>query len=200
MRDGPNEPASCIVLVHDITNHKMLSARLDHETTHDALTGLPNRLFLMRRIAELLARRTDAFALAFIDLDHFKEVNDTLGHHAGDDALRTAAQRLSAAVRPIDTVARLHGDEFAVLFEHIGSNEREEAVDAVVARIGSALVFAVESATRTIQLTASIGFVRDGLRYPDSTALLNDADSAMYRSKVAGRNMATAFEDVNASL
>jgi diguanylate cyclase (GGDEF)-like protein len=198
VRGAPNEAVSSIVLVHDITSHKMLTARLDHETNHDALTGLSNRVAFMRRIEALIAGRTEPFAVAFIDLDHFKAVNDTLGHHAGDAALRTVAQRLTSVVRPNDLVARLHGDEFAAILTDVGDGSAW-AVDSVVARIGAALVFTVEGPGTSVGLSASIGYVRDGRSYSDASALLHDADSAMYRSKVGGRNLVSAFEDLKAA-
>jgi diguanylate cyclase (GGDEF)-like protein len=193
--DVAGEETSAILLVHDITEHKTLTAQLDHEVLHDALTGLPNRVFFMRRIESFMRLRSDRFAVVFIDLDNFKAVNDGLGHHIGDETLQEAARRLSSAVRPIDFVARLHGDEFAVVLSDIGADNGAE-LGAVVDRIRAALTFVIETPNAPIRLSASIGYVSDGRPYRDAETLLRDADSAMYDSKLAGRDRATVYERV----
>jgi diguanylate cyclase (GGDEF)-like protein len=180
-----NDEVSAIVLVHDITEHKTLNARLDYETLHDALTDLPNRVHFIRRV-RAMTRTGEGFAVAFIDLDRFKLVNDTLGHQVGDKVLQLAARRLSAAVRPIDFVARLHGDEFAVMFCVSDSTDVGE-IDAIVERLHDALEMSIETPTTPIRISASIGCVRDGASYRDPEALLHDADSAMYRAKITKR-------------
>jgi diguanylate cyclase (GGDEF)-like protein len=185
-----DDAASAMLLVHDITEHKLLNAQLDHETLHDALTALPNRIHFIRHVTALVEAGHEQFAVVFVDLDHFKLVNDTLGHHAGDATLRRAARQLVDALRPTDFAARLHGDEFAVVVR--GADH--EHVDTVVARIRTALNFAVETGPNAIQISASIGFVRDGASYADPETLLRDADAAMYRSKSSGRDRATAHD------
>jgi diguanylate cyclase (GGDEF)-like protein len=193
VRGGLEDPVSAVVLVHDITEHKTLNARLDHETLHDALTGLPNRVQFIRRLGALIDK-AERFAVVFVDLDGFKGVNDALGHRAGDEVLRTAAFRLSSAVRPVDLVARLHGDEFAVILRDMWIEDDSTEIEDIVDRLRAALSFAIDSPTEPLHISASIGYVRDGASYRDAERLLHDADSAMYRSKLGGRNRATAFE------
>ncbi|KAB2926938.1 MAG: diguanylate cyclase [Dechloromonas sp.] len=161
---------------------------LDHLASHDSLTGLPNRRLFLDRLAQALARsrRTgEPLALLFIDLDHFKEINDRLGHGAGDVVLRTVAERMVAEVREIDTVARLGGDEFIILLD--ATEDR-----AVIAKIAGALLTVladpVAVAGEAVVIGGSIGisgYPRDG-----STAIeiIAAADKAMYRAKHEGRN------------
>jgi len=195
---GPDEVMSAIVLVHDITELKTVNARLDHETLHDVLTGLPNRVYFVRRLDAMIRARDERFAVAFIDLDHFKQVNDSLGHHAGDELLQLAAHRLAAAVRPSDFVARLHGDEFAVLIVTALPDSNE--IDAIIARLHDALELSVETPTTPIRISASIGYVGDGASYLDPEQLLRDADCAMYRSKMDGRDRATVYAPAMSTL
>lgn len=193
VRDEPGDPVSAIILVHDVTEHKQLNARLDHETLHDSLTALPNRVHFVRRLAAAIAAG-DPFAVVFIDLDGFKTVNDTHGHHAGDDVLRLTAQRLAATVRPTDFVARLHGDEFAVMIGDVRADPTGSEIDDIVGRIHAALDLRIDAAVPAIRITASIGYVRDGTSYDDPEALLRAADDTMYRSKRDGRGRVTAHE------
>lgn len=155
---------------------------LGHSATHDPLTGLPNRTLLSDRLAQAMAKRRrdhNEPALALIDLDGFKRVNDELGHQAGDDLLVLVAQRLSASVREGDTVARLSGDEFVVLFDELGSDAE---YTSVAARLEGALDAPMTVAGSTLSVRASMGFVRaepGELGY----ALLGRADAAMYAAK-----------------
>jgi diguanylate cyclase (GGDEF)-like protein len=193
VRGGSNDTVSAVVLVHDITEHKTLNARLDHETLHDALTGLPNRVQFIRRLSAMIGKG-ERFAVVFVDLDGFKAVNDALGHQAGDQVLRLAGYRLSTAVRPADLVARLHGDEFAVIIRDICVDDGSGEIEDIVGRLRLALDLSVDTPTTPLRVSASIGYVRDGATYRDAERLLHDADSAMYRSKINGRNRATAYE------
>jgi GGDEF domain-containing protein len=165
---GSNDTVSAVVLVHDITEHKALNARLDHETLHDALTGLPNRVQFIRRLSAIIGKG-ERFAVVFV-------------------------YRLSTAVRPADLVARLHGDEFAVIIRDICVEDGSGEIEDIVGRLRLALDLSVDTPTTPLRVSASIGYVRDGATYRDAERLLHDADSAMYRSKINGRNRATAHE------
>jgi diguanylate cyclase (GGDEF)-like protein/PAS domain S-box-containing protein len=171
----------------DVTRRKEVEDQLVYQAFHDALTGLANRQLFADRVEQALRRsgRTgDDVAVLFLDLDGFKNVNDSLGHAAGDDLLREVADRLGAAVRSSDTVARLGGDEFAVLLEQ-RRGPIEEAV-IVADRILGALATPVVVEGQTMSVGASVGI---SLGSVESTAasLLRDADVAMYRAKAAGR-------------
>ncbi|MDX9837963.1 MAG: diguanylate cyclase [Azoarcus sp.] len=156
--------------------------------TFDAVTGLPNRYMLMDRLDHALAtaRRTNTtVAVMYIDLDHFKAVNDTLGHHAGDQLLKQAGERIRRAVRRSDTVARLGGDEFVVVLASVDS---AEGAEHVALNVLSALEEPFSLGARTAAISASIGVtVHPGNDLPTED-LLRQADLAMYQAKTGGRN------------
>jgi len=154
---------------------------------HDALTELPNRAMLLERLrqASSLARRQGRrIALLFVDLDQFKNINDTLGHGTGDALLRSVAQRLRASVREEDLVARLGGDEFCVLLEGI---ESPEAAGAVAEKLLQSLAAPHPVGDRTLDTGASIGIACQPEDGEDVETLLMNADIAMYRAKTSGR-------------
>jgi diguanylate cyclase (GGDEF)-like protein len=153
---------------------------------HDALTGLPNRLLLLERLdhAVLRGRRSGKLAaVLFADLDHFKIVNDLYGHSVGDELLVMVARRLTAALRPGDTLARLSGDEFVILCEELDSAEE---AGAIAARIGAAIGEPFILTGAEVVVTASIGIAFTGQHEGASAQLLDDADVAMYQAKRAG--------------
>lgn len=161
---------------------------LQHLAQHDMLTGLPNRRFLQERLAQALAqaqRGKRTLALLFIDLDRFKDINDSLGHEAGDAVLVALAQRLQSSTRAADTVARMGGDEFVVLVD--APSDRAHIV-AIAEKLLHALQQDVAWQGHTLQVGASIGISR----FPDdgetAQEMLAHADRAMYRVKAAGRN------------
>jgi diguanylate cyclase (GGDEF)-like protein len=161
-----------------------------HRADHDPLTGLPNRATLSSRLKHALQRvkRADyTVAVLFIDLDNFKQINDSLGHNAGDELLRTIAARIDDDLRPGDTVARFGGDEFVALCEDIGGPE--EAMD-VAERLRAALAEPVPLATGVVTVTASIGVALPDRPDRSAEALLQAADRAMYEAKAAGRDAA----------
>ncbi|OPF72612.1 GGDEF domain-containing protein [Streptomyces antioxidans] len=180
----------------DVTERVRLQAQLQHNAEHDPLTDLPNRALFTRRVAHAVAgrRRTDAgTAVLFIDLDGFKAVNDTVGHHAGDELLVQAARRLQESVRSGsgDCAARLGGDEFAALILGNGEGEagtREQRIMEIADRLRLRLSqpYRVESGTE-VRVAASIGvaFAEPGT---SPGALMRNADLAMYRAKAAGKN------------
>jgi diguanylate cyclase (GGDEF)-like protein/PAS domain S-box-containing protein len=174
-------------IIHDITERKQEEARLEHDALHDPLTGLPNRVLFMDRL-EQVVRRSErepepSFALLFLDLDGFKEVNDTLGHDAGDEVLRRTGELLRSCVRAHDTVARLGGDEFVVLLDGIESvREATHVADRMIDALGQPY----RLRDRPFAISPSIGVTwpTDGRRTPDE--LLREADQAMYRAKDRG--------------
>jgi diguanylate cyclase (GGDEF)-like protein/PAS domain S-box-containing protein len=180
----------------DISARKRSEEQLLHDAFHDALTGLANRqLFLDRLGLELdqAQRRPGGhFAVLYFDLDRFKNVNDSLGHAAGDVLLRELAQRLHDVLRPGDTVARLGGDEFAVLATGLAS-----PLDAspIAERIQETLRESVALGTHSIATSASIGIACSSGSYERPDEMLRDADIAMYRAKAAGRSCYQVFDE-----
>lgn len=170
----------------DITERKLAHARVEALAYHDALTSLPNRRLLQDRVGVAMAqahRRGERLGVLFLDLDHFKDVNDYLGHQVGDDLLRAVAERLNGAMRRDDTVARIGGDEFVVLLAHIA----DAAQAAHVAHKILALLKApVRVGDRELFVKGSIGisvYPEDGT---DFDSLLKNADVALYRAKSEG--------------
>lgn len=180
----------------DITARKLAEERLAHDAVHDALTGLPNRVLFFDRLQNRLERAkrnpNDLFAVMFIDLDRFKLVNDSLGHALGDQLLITVASRLKQCVRPEDTIARLSGDEFAVLLDTV--NDVGDA-RRVADRIRGELITTTFLGTVERSPTASIGIVISTSAYATAGELLRDADSAMYHAKAMGGNQHQLFDN-----
>jgi diguanylate cyclase (GGDEF)-like protein len=173
-----DDPSVCGVVInaHDIHEARQYQEELRYQASHDPLTGLANRALFHQRIAEAAARGADG-AILLIDLDHFKAVNDGLGHHVGDALLVVAAERLRASVRPGDTVARLGGDEFAVLQPGGG----RPAMAALSARITAALAVPAVIDGSEIAIRASVGGAVGSISDPD--LLLREADASMYAAK-----------------
>jgi len=171
------------------------TGQLRFQALHDALTGLPNRPLILDRTDQMLARsrRTgEPVAAMFLDLDGFKEINDTLGHGAGDELLQGVAERLTATVRGADSVGRLGGDEFVILIEGAGPASNPELVAQRVLDILRE-PFRLGPQDSTFVVTASIGIAR-GLR-ASAEDLLRDADVALYEAKASGRNCFVLFEE-----
>jgi diguanylate cyclase (GGDEF)-like protein len=179
----------------DITVKRATQEHLLYSTLHDPLTGLPNRSLFTERLRHALRRTArhpdDIFAVLFLDLDRFKEVNDNLGHFAGDELLRAVARRLEACLRPEDTVARLSGDEFAILLESI--SEMSDA-GRVAERIEEALSFPINLGGAEVTTSASMGIVTSSMSQEQPEQLLRSADMAMYRAKAAGRARYEMFD------
>ncbi len=175
------ELRALVLTSRDITERQELADELSHQALHDALTGLPNRTLLADRFGQALrtAERTGtSTGLLLIDLDRFKEINDTFGHHYGDELLRQIGPRLSVVLREADTVARLGGDEFAVLLPDVRSVDNAVAVEL---RDALEMPFRVENVELDVE--ASIGVVTSGEHGLDATTLLQHADIAMYVAK-----------------
>lgn len=179
-------PDGYVASVRGIGRRKQAEARLMHIARHDALTGLANRKLFGERLGAEIARAESAgpgFALLYMDIDHFKQINDGLGHGAGDAVLRTVATRLLASVGGQDMVARLGGDEFALL--QIGGDRRAAA--ALAERLIAAVLHPVAFEGRPISVGLSIGIACSGEHELDADRLMAAADQALYLAKSAGR-------------
>jgi diguanylate cyclase (GGDEF)-like protein/PAS domain S-box-containing protein len=195
VRDATGRATRVVGSQTDVTDRKAAEQRLQHDALHDPLTGLPNRVLFTDRLDQAIrrARRSEEEACAavlFLDLDRFKVVNDSLGHHIGDRLLLAVAQRLEAALRPTDTVARLGGDEFTVLLTDV--------IDArgailVAERVKQALRAPFELGGRELFVDASIGIALAGADASPAD-VLRDADVAMYRAKGDGRGRHAVFD------
>jgi diguanylate cyclase (GGDEF)-like protein/PAS domain S-box-containing protein len=186
--DAINARTGVCVMINDITALKQVENQLRILARFDTLTGLPNRNQFDEKLAEAIARskRTgQPMALMFLDIDHFKTINDTLGHHAGDDVLREFALRLTSSVRQTDTVARLAGDEFVIVLE--GLNLAQQSTTVAQKIIDAMLVeFDILGTCRNV--STSIGIAITHMDELDGEALLRRADGALYEAKAAGRN------------
>ncbi|HQR12412.1 MAG TPA: EAL domain-containing protein [Casimicrobiaceae bacterium] len=169
---------------------------------HDILTGLPNRSLLNQRLKQILAlaqRDGTHVACLFLDFDHFKRINDTLGHDAGDQLLQSIAQRLIGAVRESDTVARLGGDEFVIVLPGLGPEQAAFEVMAVLTRVRESFLAPFRLSDQMPTLTCSIGVAMFPLDASDGGNLIKQADTAMYAAKDAGRNAYRFYtSDMNA--
>lgn len=162
--------------------------RFRHMALHDALTGLATRVLLDDRLTstvEASKRHQTGVALLMIDVDNFKKINDTFGHHCGDEVLRITAERLTQAVRKTDTVARMGGDEFVVLLPDL---EDPSQVEGIAAKIVKSLAAPVPFAGREVPVSVSVGVCTSAVAGLDEEALLRCADAALYRAKANGRN------------
>jgi diguanylate cyclase (GGDEF)-like protein len=173
-----------------------LVQRLRHDATHDMLTGLANRALLTERLQDALAADSDSGrpAVLLLDLERFKDVNDALGHHVGDQLLQVVAVRLEALDEPGATVARLGGDEFAIL---LPSTTTQGAAVAAAERVAQSLLAAVDLTDATVVTRASIGIALAGAGQTDAD-VLRHADTAMYAAKIAGTGIAVYSADLDA--
>lgn len=179
-----------MVLASDATERHMDREYLGYLALHDALTGLPNRLQFSDRIEQAMARArraSNALAVLFIDLDGFKQVNDTYGHAGGDAVLKVVAARLKHDLRDTDTVARLSGDEFTVILESLDHPETGSYVGQIAEMLLTSLSQPIEVDGHHVSVSASIGVsLSPGVTDPEE--LLDRADQAMYRAKARGKN------------
>jgi diguanylate cyclase (GGDEF)-like protein len=189
----PMPGGGSVVLFEDITERKSAEAKINQLARYDVLTDLPNRAFFRDQMDAAVSalRRRGPFAIHFIDLDEFKEVNDTLGHPCGDELLRAVAERLRSVVRGTDVVARFGGDEFVVLQHPLGhAKEAAALAERMVATLGEAF----EISGQEVIVGASVGITlapRDG---SNADQLLKNADMALYRAKADGRRAWRFFE------
>ena len=193
LRNADGEISGFLGIAYDITERKRREEYTRHVAQHDHLTGLPNRALLHDRLQLALQqaqRSGKGLAVLMIDLDHFKRINDALGHHIGDQLLVSVARRLQSCVRGGDTVARMGGDEFVVLLPEAGESE---AIERIAKNMLAAVSKEVTVGAHTLRVTPSIGiscYPRDGA---DAYALLRNADTAMYRTKSDGRQGVRVF-------
>ena len=172
----------------NISKRKVAEERAEFLATRDALTHLPNRVLLHDRLEQAVvngARMHNGFAFMFIDLDRFKTINDSLGHHVGDELLKGVAQRLTSCVRASDTVARLGGDEFAVILENLSDDDgAQQVAEKMIASMAAPMVIEGQALNTSCSIGISL-FPADGR---DSGTLMKNADVAMYYAKEKGRN------------
>ena len=185
-----------IFQVQDITDKKLAEERLQHDATHDALTGLANRSLFMRQLTNALRkaqmRRDYNVSVLFIDLDRFKNVNDSLGHLFGDRLLIAISARLKECLRPNDMVARLGGDEFVILVE--GEHVPSEVV-TIAERVQDKFRVPFRIKEHDIYSSASIGILHAGEKHATAEDMMRDADTAMYQAKRAGKARHEVFDD-----
>ncbi len=188
-RDRDGKPLYFIRVIEDIGKRKQAEERIQYLATYDTLTGLPNRNTFRDRLTVAIARARrggQMAALMFLDLDRFKEINDTLGHATGDKVLQATARLLGATLRDVDTISRLGGDEFTVLLENIIEVRQVKTIAEKIEEAFSGPIVTHEG--RDIFVTTSIGIALYPLDADNLDALLHAADVAMYRAKQKGRN------------
>ena len=189
--DSEGKPFQYVAIRTDITEHKLAEEKIHQFAFYDALTGLPNRRLLMDRLNQALAvsaRSGQYGAVMFLDMDHFKTLNDTKGHDVGDMLLIEVAKRLQGCVRDTDTVARLGGDEFVVVLEALGSADVEAATatELVAEKIRTALSQPYQFQEYEYRTTASVGVSMFYGNQQSVNDILKCADKAMYQAKMAG--------------
>jgi diguanylate cyclase (GGDEF)-like protein/PAS domain S-box-containing protein len=194
--DISSDGSNLIFQLQDITDKKIAEQKLQHEATHDALTGLPNRALFIRRLEEALDRsRKDKkyqVSVLFIDLDRFKYVNDSLGHLIGDQLLIGIATRLRECMRPPDIVARLGGDEFMILVE---GRYYSEKITRIANRIQRQFDQPFDLYGQEVYSSASIGILRASENHMTAEDVMRDADTAMYQAKRSGRSQHAVFDE-----
>ena len=195
LRDRDGSIIGTCGISRDITDLKQAEERLAYQAFYDTLSGLPNRALFADRLEHLFKRAHRAgsppFAVLYLDLDRFKGVNDSLGHHAGDQMLLAIAKRLETCMRPGDTVARLGGDEFTVLLEEI--RDTSDAI-RVAERVQSAVAAPIDLGGVEVFTTVSIGIAVGAGAYAKPEEVLRDADTAMYRAKALGKGRYEIFD------
>jgi diguanylate cyclase (GGDEF)-like protein len=200
VRGDDNSAQHLMVVIEDVTERKKAEDKILHMAHHDALTGLPNRVQFNDRLQEELKRvkRGEHLAVLCLDLDNFKNINDTLGHSTGDELLKTVTDRLRSCIRETDSIARLGGDEFAIIQTAIGDpTDTTKLADRIQEAINAPLDLGGLSAVTSV----SIGISLAPLNATEAAELVKQADMALYRAKAAGRSTHRFFEpEMDASI
>ncbi len=187
--------AGYVYTFRDISDRRQAEDKLQHDAMHDVLTGLPNRALFMDRLNQAFTRRArrpnQSCGVLFLDLDRFKEINDVMGHAAGDVVLVSTAERLLSALRPQDSPARLGGDEFAVLVDGVTS---ASDLESVAKRVQAAMSKSFELFGHKVNVGVSIGAALAGPEHTSPDLLIRDADFAMYRAKQSGGGRYEIFD------
>lgn len=195
--DDEGQPLQSLAVLEDVTEKKRLAER-SHFAEHDPLTGLPNRVLLQDRLERSClhhARHGGSFALGFLDLDHFKEINDTLGHDAGDVLLREVAHRLQSSLRASDTVCRVGGDEFVLLFATVDDAQQLLALaHKVLDQLAQPCQLGSGPDAPVMSVSGSMGIAMFPDHGRDPPTLMRHADQSMYRAKRSGRNRCELFK------
>jgi diguanylate cyclase (GGDEF)-like protein len=193
VRDADGRPDHVTAMVEDIDERKQTEAELVHRSIHDSLTSLPNRAHFLATLADARRRAREAalgVGVVFVDVDDFKQVNDTFGHAVGDELLVAIARRLHAAMRDSDLVARFGGDEFLVLADQL---DDATAAEQVAWRLAGAMRAPFAVAGRSVTVTASFGVAYSDEPDRADEDLVRMADAAMYQAKQRGRNRVAVF-------
>ncbi len=194
IRNSTEEITHYLAIQRDVTQRKQTEAELCYAAFYDALTGLPNRVFFMQQLQTCIERTQECqdylFAVLFLDLDRFKVINDSLGHKAGDKMLIAIAERLKASMRSSDTVARVGGDEFAILLNDLTDIGH---VFSLANLLQIELREPLQLEKQEVMTTASIGIALSVFAYESPEDILRDADMAMYRAKALGKNRYAIF-------
>ncbi len=192
VRDAGGKPTGAVGAAMDITERKRAEERVRHLAHHDQLTGLPNRVLLHERLQQALGlahASGSRLGLLLLDLDHFKNINDTLGHPAGDGLLRAAAERFRKALRPGDTLARLGGDEFAVVQPGLAGSGEAALAQRLIDTLAGPFVLAGQE----VHVSASVGIALSEGEADQADELIRKADLALYKAKQDGRGRFSAF-------
>jgi diguanylate cyclase (GGDEF)-like protein len=195
IRGRPTHEGGTVLVHEDVTRWRRAERQLRHLATHDALTGLPARRHFESRLMQILKaaeRNRHDVAVMFVDVDYFKQVNDTYGHGTGDQVLTIVAKRLRSALRDHDIVSRISGDEFSIVLENTGGTED---IAATAARILTDVSAPIEVPGGTIEQTVSLGIGRYPEDARDIKGLMRCADEACYAAKHSGRNKARFYSN-----
>ncbi len=182
------------IIYDDISHRKEFERRLSHQSLHDSLTGLPNRTLFLERLEQALYRSQKQpdhnFAVLMLDIDMFKRINDSLGHQAGDSLLIKVGERIKSCLRPVDTIARMGGDEYAILIEYFRTPQQ---VIQIIRSIRNKIRKPITVAGKEVVISSSIGIVFKTAAYEHPEHILRDADISMYKAKKQGVNKFKVF-------